>query len=123
MSQRNYASFNQRFIAILIDGVILLLVIYLTLGKPIIIDGNTHSELRLIKFSLYQILNAILGWLYFSILESSQLQGTLGKQVVGISVTNLQGYKISFGKATVRYFGKSFFLVVWIAAILIGITV
>ncbi|MDE5090457.1 MAG: RDD family protein [Trichodesmium sp. St19_bin2] len=115
MSQKNYASFNQRFVASLIDGVVFLLLIYLTLGKQEI-NENTS-----VKSSVFLVLNTVLGWLYFAILESSQIQGTLGKQIVGISVTDLRGNKISFGKATARYFGKSFFLVVWIAATIVAI--
>lgn len=45
MSQKNYASFNQRFVASLIDGVIFLLVVYLILGKPEI-NENTSDELQ-----------------------------------------------------------------------------
>ncbi|MDE5112316.1 MAG: RDD family protein, partial [Trichodesmium sp. St7_bin2_1] len=108
MSQKNYASFNQRFVASLIDGVIFLLVVYLILGKPEI-NENTSDELQQIKYFVFIVLNTVLNWLYFAILESSQIQGTLGKKIVGICVTDLRGNKISFGKATARYFGKSFF--------------
>ena len=79
------------------------------------------NENTSVKSSVFLVLNTVLGWLYFAILESSQIQGTLGKQIVGISVTDLRGNKISFGKATARYFGKSFFLVVWIAATIVAI--
>ncbi len=74
----------------------------------------------MLKLFVYRVFNVVLGWLYYAILESYQIQGTLGKQVIGISVTDLQGDKISFGKATARYFGKSFFLVILVAAGLIS---
>ena len=74
MSQSNYASFYQRFVATLIDGVILSLVIGLTLGQQVIIDENTFSEPdNLLKNFVYLVLNTVLGWLYFAILESSQI--------------------------------------------------
>ena len=120
MSQKNYASFNQRFVASLIDGVIFLLVVYLILGKPEI-NENTSDELQQIKYFVFIVLNTVLNWLYFAILESSQIQGTLGKKIVEISVTDLRGNKISFGKATARYFGKSFFFVIWIAATIVAV--
>jgi len=46
------------------------------------------------------------GWLYFSLQESSAQQATLGKRAVGIKVTDLEGSRISFGRATARYFSK-----------------
>ena len=46
------------------------------------------------------------GWLYWAGLESSGLQATLGKRVVGLMVTDMAGQRISFGRATGRYFGK-----------------
>ena len=39
-------------------------------------------------------------------MESSRFQGTLGKLAVQIKVTDLDGNRISFGRATGRHFGK-----------------
>ena len=41
---------------------------------------------------------------YFALMESSHRQGTVGKQVVKIKVTDLAGNRISFGRATVDTF-------------------
>ena len=51
-------------------------------------------------------LGIIIGWLYFALMESSEKQATLGKMAVKIKVTDMSGNRISFGKATGRYFGK-----------------
>jgi uncharacterized RDD family membrane protein YckC len=48
----------------------------------------------------------ISNWLYFSIMECSKTQGTIGKLVVNIKVADLNGERIKFGKATGRHFGK-----------------
>jgi uncharacterized RDD family membrane protein YckC len=45
-------------------------------------------------------------WLYFSLMESSAYQATLGKRLVGIMVTDLSGQRIGFGRATARFFAK-----------------
>ena len=45
-------------------------------------------------------------WLYFALMESSSKQATLGKMALGIIVTDLNGNRLSFGRATGRYFGK-----------------
>jgi len=46
------------------------------------------------------------GWLYFALMESSAWQATVGKRVLGLYVTDLQGRRISFGRASGRYFAK-----------------
>lgn len=48
----------------------------------------------------------VITWLYFAIMESSVARATLGKLALGIKVTDIRGNKISFMKATGRYFGK-----------------
>jgi uncharacterized RDD family membrane protein YckC len=45
-------------------------------------------------------------WLYFTLQESSQRQATIGKMALGIVVTDLNGERIGFAKATGRYFAK-----------------
>lgn len=52
------------------------------------------------------IVSTIVNWLYFAIMESSSKQGTLGKMALNIKVTDEQGNRISFARATGRYFGK-----------------
>ena len=47
----------------------------------------------------------VLTWLYFAACESSAWQATLGKRALGIRVTDLAGGRISFLRATGRYFG------------------
>jgi uncharacterized RDD family membrane protein YckC len=52
------------------------------------------------------VIQLVIYWLYFAIMESSHFQGTVGKIVLGMKVVDLQGNKISFLKATGRSFGK-----------------
>lgn len=48
----------------------------------------------------------IITWLYFAICESSKWQATVGKLALGIRVTDDRGGRISFLRATGRYFAK-----------------
>jgi uncharacterized RDD family membrane protein YckC len=48
----------------------------------------------------------VLGWLYYASMESSAYQGTLGKMALGLIVTDMQGRRISFGRASGRFFAK-----------------
>ena len=54
---------------------------------------------------LYVVL-AIIGWLYYALMESSSRQATVGKIALGLRVTDLNGERITFLRATGRYFGK-----------------
>ena len=49
-------------------------------------------------------------WLYHAFLESSARQATIGKLAVDLKVTDLKGKKISFWRASGRYFAKFFSL-------------
>ena len=62
-----------------------------------------------------QVSSVVGQWLYFSLMESSRLQATVGKLAVGIVVTDENGMRIGFGRATGRYFAK------FISAIILGI--
>ena|SRR5436190_5272766 len=53
-----------------------------------------------------QLIGIVIGWLYYALMESSNSQATLGKMACGIIVTDLNGEKISFGRATGRHFAK-----------------
>jgi uncharacterized RDD family membrane protein YckC len=113
----HYAGFWLRFVAYLIDIVLVSIValpIYLVLGSLFglsmsSIARDPNSEMlgsAMTSVLLFEVC-ALLGlWLYFAILESSAWQGTVGKKVLGLRVTDLNGNRISFGRATGRFFAK-----------------
>ncbi|MEO8972866.1 MAG: RDD family protein [Ktedonobacteraceae bacterium] len=41
-------------------------------------------------------------WFYFTLSERSKRQGTIGKQLLGLQVTDMAGQRISFGRALLR---------------------
>ena len=68
-------------------------------------------------------LGLILNWIYYAVMESSAIQATLGKMALGIKVVDLEGNRISFAKATGRYFGKAIsFLILFIGFIMVAFT-
>lgn len=104
MEDVRYAGFWLRFVAYLVDWIILYVVdkvIDLLFGG---IGLGTAGTMEL-----------VIAWLYFALMESSSTQGTLGKMLLGIKVTTLEGDRIGFGRATGRYFGKI------VSAIILGI--
>lgn len=134
----SYAGFWKRFAAYLIDALILsaayfvLLVPFLgLLGLGAVSAEVTESEEVALGFFiaamsayLFAILAiTIAGWLYFALMESSSKGATLGKMALGIKVTDLNGNKISFGRATGRYFGKIVSgMILYIGFIMAGFT-
>lgn len=64
-----------------------------------------------------------IGWLYYAIMESSTPQGTLGKMAVGIKVIDMQGNRITFARATGRFFGKIISkMILYVGFIMAGFT-
>jgi uncharacterized RDD family membrane protein YckC len=55
---------------------------------------------------LYSLIKLTVVFPYFTLLESSRLQATLGKLLCGMKVNDLSGHRISFLRATGRFFGK-----------------
>jgi len=53
-----------------------------------------------------QVLGAIISWLYAALLESSRLKASWGKQMMNIQVSDLNGERISFARASGRHFAK-----------------
>lgn len=86
-----YAGFWARFLALLLDCILLGAV------SAILSGGNPKIQASI---------NLAVGWLYFAFMESSIKQATLGKMVLGLKVTDIKGKKISFARATGRYFAK-----------------
>ena len=109
-----YANFWRRAVAMLIDTAIFgipYLVMIAVLG---ILAGllagraeeETISSVLTIGNCLMQILGLTAFWLYYALMESSPWQATLGKRALSIVVTDLDGNRISFGRATGRYWAK-----------------
>lgn len=58
-------------------------------------------------YGLLVVIPTLVNWLYHAIMESSAKQATLGKLLLKIRVTDLDGQRISLGKATARHFSKT----------------
>lgn len=119
-----YAGFWLRFVAYLIDGAIMgvifgaiIAIAFATLGagffrglaRPNVYDRPINplfpAAFLGVLFVLVPIITVIT-WLYFAGMESSERQGTLGKMALGLFVTDMHGKRISFARATGRFFAK-----------------
>lgn len=108
------AGFWMRVAAYLIDAVILAIpgwpiarAVPALMGVTLPAQPTPEQLLSFLMVSCTTNLFAlILGWFYYALMESSRHQGTLGKMALGIKVTDMDGQRITFGRATGRYFGK-----------------
>jgi uncharacterized RDD family membrane protein YckC len=111
-----YAGFWLRFVAAIIDAVILFflgLLVGFVMAFPLGAMGADREATQL----LTQLVGVIVGFLYFALQESGADQATLGKKAMGLKVTGLDGQsRISFGQATGRYFAK----IISVLSLLIG---
>lgn len=108
-SVKEYAGFWRRFAAYIIDVVIVsyfLNSLYWFLMNQVRIGSRQYDMQETAVGIAFIPISIIVFWCYFSGLESSPLRATLGKLMLGIFVTDLNGQRISFGKATGRHFGK-----------------
>ncbi|MBV1908585.1 MAG: RDD family protein [Kangiellaceae bacterium] len=106
VSEFAFAGFWKRFIAYVIDGILFTLLfvlfIYFLGGSAFSTNPNEVEDIYA-AIGVY-VLYYPSWWLYFAVMESSNFQGTLGKKIMGIKVTNRFGQPIGFGQATARHF-------------------
>jgi uncharacterized RDD family membrane protein YckC len=96
-----YAGFWLRLAAYLIDFIVLFLIQMVLAAAVILIDpGDLRAFLNVAPVGW------ALTWAYFAVLESSPLQGTVGKHALGLYVTDVYGDPIGPGRASARYWLK-----------------
>lgn len=114
-----FAGFWIRWLADFIDGfvvafplciVIVLVTALLTraglgLDEPIPLWERDFATLLVFALA-YVGVPITMKWVYCALLESSKWQATLGKRAVGIIVTDIYGGRVSFARASSRYFAS-----------------
>lgn len=125
-----YGGFWIRVLAVIIDGIIVRVVVapigFMFGGMSWLASmgsGMPHLGVMLLGTGITIMLVAAGSWLYEAFLESSSYQATLGKMIFGMKVTDLQGNRISFGRATGRHFAKILSAMVFgVGFIMVGFT-
>jgi uncharacterized RDD family membrane protein YckC len=125
-----YGGFWIRFVAVLIDGILVQVVVVpfgALMGGAIGVAGVATSMpgegTRLVSVIVGVVLGLLGSWIYEAAMESSSLQATLGKMIFGMKVTDVNGNRISFMRATARHFAKYLSsLILFIGYIMAGFT-
>ena len=113
--QMTYAGFWRRFGAMIVDAIVVgvggtvLMFVLEAVGLQMFESADYGAQVEDLSASAdfaisYTPLGAavsIIGqWLYIALFESSKLQATPGKLALGLRVTDLQGARIGFWRAT-----------------------
>ena len=108
-----YAGFWLRAGAYIIDNFLLVLIVLpisfvigAVLGATMGASGARTQDIILLAQILGQTVALVVMWLYYALFESSVKQATPGKQALGLIVTDLDGNRIGFMRASGRFFGK-----------------
>jgi len=110
-----FGGFWIRVGAYFIDLVVLIIpVLLISFLFRAVTPAENEVEQVIVEF-MDSILSLIVWWIYFAVLHSSKWQASVGKKAVGLKVVDENGNRISFGRATGRYFGE------FLSALLLGI--
>ena len=115
-----YGGFWIRLLAHFIDHIILGAVaapLFFIMALPTIMrvaheaennqDPSPEMVMAILSSVFLYVAIAFAGqWLYYALLTSSSWQGTIGKRVLRLKVVDEAGNRISFGRATGRFFAK-----------------
>lgn len=111
-----YAGFWVRTVAFIIDSVVVYVaqtLLQVALGLQSVAFTDLESMRQYISDSrvmtgwvLFTVLAVLWQWLYYALMEASSRQGTLGKMAMGLAVTDLEGRRLTFARASGRFLGK-----------------
>jgi uncharacterized RDD family membrane protein YckC len=110
-----YAGFWLRFVAVIIDSLVLaipLMVLFFLMFAsvfPSLVQLHPQNPMEIVamffpRLAFFGLLAVIGSWLYWALTESSGWQATPGKKAMGIYVTDMQGSRVTFGRASGRFF-------------------
>jgi len=112
-----YGTVQQRILAFILDGMILLIVLGIVegVGIPVfddfrvvkvVVDGATEAQNR-IEYSIPGIVVTLaMFWGYYVGFEVSKYEATPGKIAMALRVTDMEGRRVGVIRATVRHFAK-----------------
>lgn len=94
-------------------SIILIPLMILPMGLAVAIDGEEPGVASAILIFLSTMLPFLATipfifavWLYYALMESSKVQGTVGKMALGIVVVDEGMNPLTFGQASVRYWSR-----------------
>jgi len=138
-----YAGLGRRFIAFIVDAILILLISSVVISFFSLINGIRYAYYLLVQgapiadltqagtvdaavspiIAALGMVIIIIPWLYFAGFESSRSQATPGKLLMHIVVTDLEGNKPTLARVTLRHFAKIIStLIIFLGFLMIGLT-
>jgi uncharacterized RDD family membrane protein YckC len=138
-----YAGLGRRFVAFLVDFIVILLFDLVAMTVLGLTRGIQNSYFYFVQhvpveqltteatmgaflgsvIAAYGVVLIIIPWLFFAGFESSRSQATPGKLLMHIVVTDMTGNKPTFARVTLRHFAKFVSaLIIFIGFLMIGLT-
>ena len=109
-SQVMYAGFWLRVVAALVDILAMFIpfcfVAFIVTVIVKLVSATKEYEPAAVILAVLPPVVIVATWLYFAVLESSSWQATMGKKLLGLYVTDIEGQRLSLGRATGRTFAK-----------------
>jgi uncharacterized RDD family membrane protein YckC len=90
--------------------------------NPVTGATSTHLHIEPFRFAVTSLFGFVVAWLYYALLQSSSWRATVGQRAVGVHVTDLDGNRISFARASGRefasilsglIFGIGYLMIIW----------
>ncbi|MFA5236986.1 MAG: RDD family protein [Methanoregula sp.] len=138
-----YAGLGRRFVAFIVDFILIalfgiiavaffnqangIMYLYYLVAQHAQITTLTEAGTPIAALgpivAAVGILVIVVPWLYYAGFESSRGQATPGKVLMHLEVTDLEGNRVSFAQASLRFFGKFISaLIIFIGFLMIGLT-
>lgn len=109
-----YAGFFRRALACAVDSILFFVVLWFL--SIFVLGGITFESVDRGETDVFMWFMLIMACLYSALMESSSRQGTLGKLLFGIRVTNVYGERLSFLSAL----GRAGFKIISVIFMFIG---
>ncbi|MDJ0894226.1 MAG: RDD family protein [Alphaproteobacteria bacterium] len=96
-----YAGLGWRLLAMLIDGIALLILILL-LSLVILMGGADPEAMSQAAVVAYYGGSAVIVWLYYATSEGGPRRASWGKWILGFRVVRIDGERLGFARASLR---------------------
>ena len=101
-----YAGFWLRYVASGLDSLVMAPLFWGLSFLAAALSHRGEPTIQLGGLAAILVLQILISWLYFALMESFGPQATLGKLALGLVVTDCDGQRLTFGRASGRFFGK-----------------
>lgn len=108
-----YGSITARFLAMVVDWVIVFVLMFLLFVPLFILSlfGSLIAAPVLMLFDLtlipsFFLMLVFVHWIYFATMESAERGATYGKRLLDLRVCDEAGNKLTFARASLRYVAK-----------------